>query len=205
MSVWLIRHGATEWSLSGQHTGRTDIPLLDAGERQAAEVGRWLGAHVPDPSLVLTSPLRRAAETCRLAGLGGRAQECADLMEWDYGDYEGRTTAEIREEVPGWTLWTDGVPHGERAGDVGRRADRVIERVGEAQGDVLLFSHGHMLRVLAARWLRLPPAGGRLLALDAGAVCELGWERETPVVARWNLAVAEAGADADADSDAEAR
>lgn len=189
MGVWLIRHGATEWSQSGQHTGRTDIPLLEEGRRQAAALGRWLATSVPRPSLVLTSPLLRAKETCRLAGCGDRAEESWDLAEWDYGDYEGRTTGEIRESVPEWSLWTDGVPRGERAADVGRRADRVIERARESAGDAFIFSHGHMLRVLAARWVGLPPAGGRLLGLDAGAVSELGWERETPVVARWNLLV----------------
>jgi probable phosphoglycerate mutase len=192
VGVWLIRHGATKWSQSGQHTGRTDIPLLDEGRRQAAAVGHWLAANVPAPSLVLTSPLRRAAETCRLAGYGEHAEECEDLAEWDYGDYEGRTTAEIRAHAPGWTLWADGVPAGERAAEVGRRADRVIEQARVASGDVLVFSHGHLLRVLAARWVGLPPAGGRLLALDAGAVSELGWERETPVVVRWNMPVAPA-------------
>jgi len=185
--VWLIRHGATEWSQSGQHTGRTDIPLLDEGRLQAAAVGRWLAANVPSPSLVLTSPLRRAAETCHVAGYGGYAEECEDLAEWDYGDYEGQTTPDIRVHAPSWTLWADGVPRGERPAEVGRRADRVIERARAAPGNVLLFSHGHLLRVLAARWVGLPPAGGRLLSLGAGTVSELGWERERPVIARWNV------------------
>ena len=144
---------------------------------------------VPDPSLVLTSPLSRAMETCRLAGFGARAEPCDDLVEWDYGVYEGRTTEEITAERPGWTLWSDGVPGGETPGDVGRRADRVIQRARAEGGDVVLFSHGHLLRVLAARWVGLPPVGGRLLGLRAGAVSALGWERETPVVARWDVLV----------------
>ena len=184
----MVRHGQTEWSESGRHTGRTDVPLLPQGRVDAEGLGAWLSREVPDPALVLTSPLSRAAETCRLAGFGGTAEACDDLVEWDYGEYEGRTTEEIRIGRPGWTLWADGVPRGESAADVGRRADRVIERARAAAGDVLLFSHGHLLRVLAARWVGLPPAGGRLLALGAGACSALGWERETPVVVRWNVA-----------------
>lgn len=189
VEVWLVRHGATEWSETGRHTGRTDLALLPAGRSQAEAVGRWLGTHLPRPSLVLTSPLRRAVETCRLAGCGAQALESEDLVEWDYGEYEGRTTEEIRVERPGWTLWADGVPGGETASEVGRRADRVIELARGAGGDALLFSHGHFLRVLAARWVGLPPAGGRLLSLGAGALCVLGFERETPVVGRWNVRV----------------
>ncbi len=194
MGVWLVRHGETEWSEEGRHTGHTDVPLLPGGEAEAVAAGRWLAGVVPHPALVLTSPLARAAETCRLAGFGDVAEPCADLVEWDYGDYEGETTEQIREVRPGWTLWTDGVPGGESAADVGRRADRVIERARQAGGDVVLFSHGHLLRVLAARWVGLPPTDGRILALGAGAVCELGWERETPVVARWNVVVGSAPA-----------
>lgn len=167
-------------------------------------MGRWLAANAPTPSLVLTSPLRRATETCRLAGFAARAEDCEDLVEWDYGAYEGRTSAEIREHAPGWTLWAGGVPAGERAAQVGRRADRVLARARAAQGDAVLFAHGHVLRVLAARWLGLPPAGGRLLALDAGAVSQLGWEREAPVVVRWNLLVALEAAPADAPAPADA-
>ena len=188
MTLWLVRHGETEWSESGRHTGRTDIPLLPRGVARAEAVGARLAQAAPDPALVLTSPLLRAAETCRLAGFGERADPCDDLQEWDYGDYEGKTTEEIRAVRPGWTIWHDGVPGGETAADVGRRADRVIERARSADGDVLLFSHGHFLRVLAARWVGLPPAGGRLLALRAGGISALGWERETPVVSSWNLA-----------------
>ena len=189
--VWLVRHAETEWSESGRHTGRTDIPLLASARGAAAALGECLRRVVPDPALVLTSPLSRAAETCRLAGFGARAQPCQDLVEWDYGKYEGLTTEEIRTERAGWTLWKDGVPDGETAGDVGRRADRVVERARAAGGDVLLFSHGHVLRVLAARWVGLPPVGGRLLGLRAGAISALGWERETPVVLRWDVAVDE--------------
>ena len=160
----LLRHGATEWSLSGQHTGRTDIPLLDEGREQAKEAGELLRAHgLTRFGLVLTSPLRRAAETCALAGFEGELEP--DLMEWDYGAYEGLTTAEIRARRPGWNIWDDGVPEGERASDVGRRADRVIERAQAAEGDTLCVAHGHLLRVLAARWLGLPPVAGRLFLL----------------------------------------
>jgi probable phosphoglycerate mutase len=187
MEVWLVRHGETEWSESGRHTGRTNVPLLPKGRAEAETAGRLLCREVAHPALVLTSPLVRALETCRLAGFGERAELCDDLVEWDYGAYEGRTIEEIRAERPGWTLWEDGVPGGESASEVGRRADRVLERAREAGGDVVLFSHGHLLRVLAARWVGLPPAGGRLLALGAGAVCQLGWEHGVPVVSRWNV------------------
>lgn len=187
MRVWLVRHGQTEWSESGRHTGSTDVPLLPLGQVQAEAVGARLAEEVPEPALVLTSPLERASETCRLAGYGERAERCEDLVEWDYGEYDGKTTEEIRAGRPGWSLWSDGVPGGESAAEVGRRADRVIERAKGAGGDVLLFSHGHLLRVLASRWVGLPPVGGRLFALGAGAVSVLGWEREAPVVLRWNL------------------
>jgi broad specificity phosphatase PhoE len=185
MAVVLVRHGATEWSRTGRHTGRTDLPLEPDGEAQARAVGTALGGR--SFALVLTSPLARAAETCRLAGLADTAEEDPDLMEWDYGAYEGLTTPEIRERQPGWTLWVDGVEAGERAAEVGRRADRVIERARVAAGDTVCFAHGHLLRVLAARWVGLPAVGGRLFALDAGSLGELGTERETPVVVRWNV------------------
>lgn len=185
-AVWLVRHGETEWSRSGRHTGRTDVTLADAGREQAAAVGRHLATVAPSPALVLTSPLRRAADTCRLAGLGEGAVVDEDLVEWDYGAFEGRTTEEIRRDRPGWTLWTDGVPQGESASDVGRRADRVVQRALAAGGDVVVFAHGHLLRVLAARWVGLPPAAGRILALAAGSVSALGFERDVPVVASWN-------------------
>jgi broad specificity phosphatase PhoE len=181
----LLRHGATEWSLSGQHTGRTDIPLLQEGRRQAKTAGEILRAHGRSTfGLVLTSPLQRASETCFLAGFDGELEP--DLMEWDYGAYEGLTTVQIREQRPGWTLWEDGVPGGERASDVGRRADRVIERVLSCDGDTLCVGHGHLLRVLAARWLGLPPVAGRLLLLRAGSICILGWDLEWPAIEEWN-------------------
>ncbi len=178
----LLRHGATEWSQSGQHTGRTDIPLLDLGREQAKAAGQQLRDW--PFALVLTSPLQRASETCRLAGFDGVPD--ADLMEWDYGAYEGLTSAQIRAERPGWALWKDGVPEGERAADVGRRVDRVIEQARQAEGDTLCVAHGHVLRVLTARWLQLPPVAGRLFALDPGGISVLGWERECPVVQVWN-------------------
>jgi probable phosphoglycerate mutase len=182
--VVLVRHGETEWTLSGQHTGRTDIPLTERGREQAralaAELERWRFA------LVLTSPLARAKETCRLAGLGEQAQEREELMEWDYGDYEGRTTPEIRREHPGWTLWQDGVPNGETAAEVGARVDRVIAELRPVARDAAVFAHGHVLRVLAARWLGLEPDAGRLFALDPATISILGYERETPVLRLWN-------------------
>jgi broad specificity phosphatase PhoE len=191
VNLWLVRHGETEWSKSGRHTGWTDVPLLTEGRAQALSDGEWLRRAVPAPALVLTSPLSRAAETCRLAGFGEGAERCDDLKEWDYGEYDGLTTDEIRAGRPGWSIWADGVVGGESAADVGRRADRVIERALGAGGDVVLFSHGHLLRVLAARWVGLPPVGGRVLALGAGGVCELGWERETRVISCWNVVVGE--------------
>jgi probable phosphoglycerate mutase len=178
----LLRHGATEWSLTGQHTGRTDIPLLDLGREQARAAGGLLRDLTV--AQVLTSPLRRARETCTLAGFDGELEP--DLLEWDYGAYEGLTSAEITAERPGWTLWTEGVIDGEGAADVGRRVDRVIERARLVDGDTLCVAHGHVLRVLTARWLGLPPVGGRLFALGTGTVSILGWERESPVVTLWN-------------------
>ena len=183
--VVLVRHGETEWSRDGRHTGRTDIPLTGEGRRQAGALGSRL-AGCPF-ALVLTSPMSRARETCELAGQGGQVRVTDDLLEWDYGDYEGRRTSEIRAERPAWTLWRDGVPGGESPAEVGRRADRVIARARAAGGAVALFAHGHVLRVLAARWVGLPPAGGAHLALDTATVSVLGWERESPVIARWNL------------------
>jgi probable phosphoglycerate mutase len=180
----LARHGETEWSAAGRHTGRTDLPLTEAGRLRARRLRSRL-AERPFV-LVLSSPLRRAAETCELAGLGARAQVRADLGEWDYGDYEGLTTAEIRRMRPGWSLWGDGCPGGETAPDVGARADRVIAEARAADGAVIAFGHGHMLRVLAARWLGLEPQRGALFALATGALCALGYERETAVIVRWN-------------------
>jgi len=186
--LWLVRHGETEWSLSGAHTGRTDIPLTAAGRQKAAAVGRYLAGR--KFAGVLVSPLGRARETCRLAGYENARIE-PDLSEWDYGDYEGRTTSQIQAERPGWTLWGDGVPNGETAAQVATRADNVIARAlaVEGEGDVALFAHGHILRVLTARWLGLPPEDGRLFALGTAAVSTLGYERETRVITRWNLSV----------------
>jgi probable phosphoglycerate mutase len=180
----LVRHGETEWARDGRHTGRSDIPLTELGRSQAIVLGdRLRGRRFTD---VFTSPLARARETCGLAGLGHQARVSDDLREWDYGDYEGRRTVEIRREVPGWTLWRDGAPGGEHASDVAARADRVIERARAAGGEIVLFSHGHFLRVLAARWLALDPGYGRLFALAPATISLLGYEREQPVIIRWN-------------------
>ena len=182
--IWLIRHGDTEWSKSGAHTGRTDIPLTENGRLQAAELGKYLAGR--QFGIVLSSPLRRARDTCELSGMAP-VEEMDDLKEWDYGDYEGRTTREIRQERPDWSLWEDGVPNGESIDHVGARADCVIERVLPAEGDVALFAHGHILRILAARWLGRPPADGRQLALGTASLSTLGFERETRVVLLWNF------------------
>jgi broad specificity phosphatase PhoE len=185
--IWLVRHGETEWSLSGQHTGRTDVPLTPAGRRQAEALGRYLTGQ--SFAHVLTSPLGRARETCRLAGYGSTAQVVDDLREWDYGIYEGRTTAAIRTEEPSWSIWTSPVPEGESVDQVGARARRAIDRAVAAGDDVALFSHGHLLRILTACWIGLPPSDGRLFALATASISVLGWERETRVIQRWNLAV----------------
>jgi broad specificity phosphatase PhoE len=182
--VVLVRHGQTEWSVSGQHTGTTDIPLTDQGRRDAEALGDRLSGW--RFARVLTSPLARAFDTCRLAGFGEQAEVTPDLREWDYGDYEGRRTEDIRKERPGWGIWTHGVPGGETVADVGRRADRVLDAAREADGDVALFAHGHMLRILGARWIGLPPDHGRLLALATASISVLGWEREAAVLERWN-------------------
>jgi probable phosphoglycerate mutase len=182
--AFLVRHGETEWSLSGRHTGRTDIPLTDRGRREAERLGARLAKE--RFALVLTSPLGRARETCELAGFGAVAEVTNDLLEWDYGEYEGRLTSDIRKERPGWTLWSDGVPGGETADDVARRADRVINRIRAVEGDVALFSHGHVLRVIGARWLCQPPEAGRGYLLSTAALSVLGWERETPALELWN-------------------
>jgi broad specificity phosphatase PhoE len=182
--IWAIRHGETEWSRSGQHTGRTDVPLTDTGKRQAQALGQILGKR--SFTLVLTSPLSRASETCRLAGLGDRARVIADLAEWDYGIFEGRKTSEIRLELPDWSIWDTDVPEGESIEQVASRAQRVIEESVGATGDVALFSHGHMLRILTACWLGLDPRAGRLFALDTASISVLGYERETRVIRSWN-------------------
>jgi probable phosphoglycerate mutase len=182
--MWLFRHGETEWSLSGQHTGRTDLPLTAAGRRRAQAVGRRLSGR--PFALVLSSPLGRALETCRLAGYGEVAELTPDLMEWDYGEYAGRRTVDIQKERPGWSLWQDGVPGGETAERVAARTKRVISSAESADGDVARFAHGHVLRVLSACWLRLPPDAGRLFALGTAAVSVLGYERDTHVIVKWN-------------------
>jgi broad specificity phosphatase PhoE len=182
--IVLVRHGETEWSKAGKHTGRTDIPLTDRGREEAEAVGAALRGRRFER--VLTSPLSRAADTCRLAGFGDVGEARDELMEWDYGAYEGRKTPEIRQERAGWSLWHDGVPEGETAADVGARADRVIVELREVDGDALVFAHGHLLRVLTARWLALEPTEGRLFALDSGTISVLGYERETPVMRGWN-------------------
>lgn len=184
--LWLVRHGETEWARLGRHTGRTDIPLTELGREQAASLDARLAGHAF--ALVLSSPLSRALETARLAGFGAVVETVDDLVEWDYGDDEGRTTVEIRGDRPGWTIWRDGPAGGETADQVGARVDRVIARVrAEAEGgNALAFAHGHVLRALAARWLGAPVADGRLLALSTATLSILGWEREQPVLERWN-------------------
>lgn len=186
--LWVVRHGETAWSASGRHTSRTEEPLTADGEAQARALARPLRDHAF--VAVLTSPRERARETCRLAGFGGRAVVDADLAEWDYGSDEGRTTAEIQQDHPGWSIWTDGPAGGETIDEVAARADRVIERVRSGSGDVLAFAHGHLLRILAARWVGLAPADGRRLLLEPATISILGWERETPVIERWNAPVA---------------
>jgi broad specificity phosphatase PhoE len=183
--VLVARHGETDWSAAGKHTSRTDLPLNARGREQAAALGRALRDCAP--ALVLCSPLRRARETCEIAGFGASAVIDDRLREWDYGDYEGRTTPEIRTERPDWSLWRDGCPGGEQPAQVGARADAVIERARSAGGDVLVFAHGHVLRVLTARWLGFEPAAGERFALAAGATGVLGHERETQVLQRWNM------------------
>jgi broad specificity phosphatase PhoE len=182
--IWLVRHGETEWSKSGQHTGRTDIPLTTMGERQGQALGRHLTGR--QFALVLTSPLARARETCRLAGFASAAQLSDDLLEWDYGIYEGRTTAEVRAEQPGWSIWTTPMPKGETVEQVGERTRRVIERVAAADGDVALFAHAHVLRILTACWIGLPPIHGRNLTLSTASLSVLGYERQTRVIEVWN-------------------
>jgi probable phosphoglycerate mutase len=181
--LWLVRHGATDWAESGRHTGRTDIPLNDTGREQAVALGDRLRGR--SFRLVLTSPLARASDTARLAGFE-HARVDDDLQEWDYGDVEGMRTDEIRERHPGWTIWRGPWTGGEAIADVAARADRVLARARRIDGDVLIFSHGHLLRVLAARWLELDPAAGGMLALSTATISLLGWEREAPVIERWN-------------------
>jgi broad specificity phosphatase PhoE len=185
----LVRHGETAWSATGRHTGRTDVPLTERGRKQA-RAARPLLDGTPIIA-VATSPLARARTTCSLLGFDEQAVADPDLVEWDYGAYEGRTTADIRIGVPDWTVWTHPCPDGETAAQVATRVDRVIARARERDGLSLLVAHGHVLRVLTARWLGLDPTAGRYFRLDTATVSVLGWERETPVILRWN-ATAEA-------------
>jgi broad specificity phosphatase PhoE len=186
--ILLVRHGQTEWSRDMRHTGRTDVPLTDEGRRQAGELRPLLRGH--EFTRVLTSPLSRAMDTCLLAGLGDRAEPREELLEWDYGEYEGLTTPHIRERRPGWDLWRDGCPWGEQAAEVAARADRVIAELRSLDGDAVLFAHGHVLRVLGARWVGLEAEGGALLYLATATVSVLGYERERPVIRRWNAPAA---------------
>lgn len=181
--LWLIRHGETEWSVSGRHTSVTDLELTPEGELRAGALPARL--HGLDFEQVLTSPRRRAQRTAELAGFFD-AEIDADLAEWTYGEYEGLTTPQICETVPGWTVWTHPSPGGETAGQVGERLDRVVARARSVDGRTLVFAHGHSLRVLTARWLGLPATGGKLFRLETGTVSVLGYERETPVILRWN-------------------
>jgi broad specificity phosphatase PhoE len=189
--LWLIRHGETEWSLSGAHTSRTDIPLTDHGRKRAEELRDYLKG--TQFNAVFVSPMQRARETCAIAGFGDVAVVDEGLREWDYGIYEGKTTAQIRKEVPGWSVWKDEIVGGETAEHVGERADSLIARAlaaaggaRDGRGKVALFAHAHILRILAARWIGLAADGGRLLALGTGSASVLGWERETRVVESWN-------------------
>ncbi len=183
--IWLIRHGETPWSLSGQHTGKTEMELTPVGQAMAKAIGRELAGH--KFGLVLTSPRIRARETCRLSGYGAVAIIDENLQEWDYGAFEGRKSVEIKHEIPGWSLWRDGVRDGESLASVGARADQVIRSAMDCETDVAMFAHGHILRVLAARWLGLPPDGGKYFALDAGTISILGTEHQRPVISQWNM------------------
>ena len=185
--LWLLRHGATQWAREGRHTGRTDLPLLPEGEAEARRLAPVLGAQGFDA--VLVSPLQRARRTCELAGLGEQAELCDDLQEWDYGDYEGITTAEIRRSVPDWAVWTHPCPAGESAADVAVRCERLIHlclaRLGQERR-LALFAHGHILRSLAGCWLGLGVGGGALLVLGTGTISVLGQERDKRALLRWN-------------------
>ena len=185
--IVLARHGETEWSALGRHTGRTDIPLTDVGRDQARRLGRALAGRTF--TRVLASPLSRAAETARLAGFGDQAMFDDDLREWDYGAYEGRTRVDIAKEEPGWTVWTRPIRGGESLEELGARADRVIERLLPLEGDVLIFSHGHFLRVLAARWIGAEPRLAGHLELSTATISELGWETDRRSIEVWNAAV----------------
>ena len=182
--LWLARHGETEWSRTLRHTGRTDIPLTEKGEEEARALRGPLAEVAFDR--VVCSPLSRARQTCELAGLGDRAELRDELLEWDYGDYEGITSVEIRERDPDWVLWRDGCPGGESPAQIGGRMDGLIAELLQESGNVAVFAHGHALRVLAARWVGLGPEGGQLLKLATATLSRLGWEHETRVVDLWN-------------------
>jgi broad specificity phosphatase PhoE len=184
VELWLIRHGETEWSLSGAHTSRTDIPLTERGRQRARKIQEYLRGKTF--SMVLTSPMERARETCRIAGFGDAAQIDNDLCEWNYGVYEGRTTKDIQKEVPGWSVWTSPIIDGETIDQVAERANRVIASAAAKGGSVALFAHGHILRILAACWIQSPPIMGSRLALSTGAVSTLGFEHITRVITMWN-------------------
>ena len=186
--LWLVRHGETEWSRDGRHTSTTELDLTDNGVEVACTLKERLAGTSFD--LVLTSPRHRARRTADLAGFAD-AEVDDDLVEWDYGDYEGITTAEIRTERPDWFLWRDGCPGGESAADVGARVDPLVEGLKAGEGPVALFAHGHLLRVLTARWLGLPPQDGALFALSTATLSVLGFERETAVITRWNAPAAD--------------
>jgi broad specificity phosphatase PhoE len=181
--VWLIRHGETEWSRSGQHTGVTDLPMTEAGEAAASALRAILGGTTFD--LVLCSPRQRALRTAELAGFTVTHTE-VDLAEWNYGDYEGRTRIDILDERPDWSIWTDGAPNGETPDQISARVDRVIAKCRAANGRVLLFAHGHVLRTLAARWIAQPVTVGAHLPLDTAKVCVLAYDRGVPTLDRWN-------------------
>ena len=180
----LLRHGETEWTISGRHTGRTDIQLTEAGREEARAAGGRIAGMRFDR--VITSPMERAVETCRLAGFGDGATTDDALLEWDYGDYEGVTTAEIQEKVPDWSLFAQGCPGGESAADVGARVDPLVDAARSGEGNWLFAAHGHVLRVVGARWVGLPPEDGVLLNLGTAAVCVLGFEHGRPVITHWN-------------------
>jgi broad specificity phosphatase PhoE len=184
--IYLARHGETAWSVTGQHTGLTDLPLTERGERNAARLGERLAGSVF--AKVLTSPLQRAARTCELAGFGAVARVDRDLVEWNYGDYEGLRTAEIHAKRSDWELFRDGCPNGESPEQVGTRADRVVSRVRAIKGNVLIFSSGHFLRVFAARWLGLEPFAGKFFMLDVASLSALGYEHDlsSPAIWFWN-------------------
>jgi probable phosphoglycerate mutase len=180
----LVRHGETDWSKTHRHTGRTDVGLTETGRDQARQLGKMLASW--SKARVIASPLQRAVETCRLAGFEDAYEIVDDLREWDYGEYEGRTTSDIRKEITDWSVWTHPIAEGESVEEVGERADRVIDRITGADRDVLVFAHGHLLRILAARWCGLTPQHGRLLALDTATLSLLGYERDVPVLRMWN-------------------